>query len=116
MEEIFQDINMHMLETKCTLNLGQLLKIALDLKWYLWQKMKSIKNTRVLELVLDNTSIGINGTTLETIFVVVTIDNPMVVIQVHVGKNTIEDVMLDGVSKVNIIIEQLCGKLGLPKP
>jgi hypothetical protein len=40
----------------------------------------------------------------------------MGVIQVHVGKNTIEDVILGGGSKVNIIIKQLCGKLGLPKP
>jgi len=53
---------------------------------------------------------------LETILVVVTIDNPMVVIQVHVGKNTIKDVILDGESQVNIIIKQLCGKLRLPKP
>jgi hypothetical protein len=35
MEEIFQDINIHMLETKCTLNLRQLFEIALDLNWYL---------------------------------------------------------------------------------
>jgi hypothetical protein len=65
---------------------------------------------------LDNTSIEISGATLETIIVVVTIDNPIAVIQVHVGKNTIEDVFLDGGSRVNIIIKQLCGKLGLPKP
>jgi hypothetical protein len=32
MEEIFQDINKQMLETSCTLNLGQLIKITLDLK------------------------------------------------------------------------------------
>lgn len=85
MEEIFQDINMHMLETKCILNLGQLLKIAFDLKWYLWQKMKSLKNTKVSKSILENTSIRINGATLGTIIVVVTIDNPMGVIQVHVG-------------------------------
>jgi hypothetical protein len=30
----------------------------------------------------------------------------MAIIQVHVGKNTIEDVLLDGGFKVNIIIEQ----------
>jgi len=34
-EKIFQDINKQMLETY-TLNLGQLLKIALELKKYLW--------------------------------------------------------------------------------
>jgi hypothetical protein len=33
----------------------------------------------------------------------IVIDNHMVVIQVHIGKNTIDDVLLDGGSKVNII-------------
>ncbi len=40
----------------------------------------------------------------------------MAVIQVQIGKNTIEDVLLDGGSKINIITEQLKLKLGLPKP
>jgi hypothetical protein len=38
----------------------------------------------------------------------------MVVIQVQIGKNIIEDVLLDGSFGVNIITEQL--SLGLPKP
>jgi hypothetical protein len=33
----------------------------------------------------------------------ITIDNHMVVIQVHIGKNTIEDMLLDGGFGVNII-------------
>jgi len=37
----------------------------------------------------------------------------MVVIQVYIGKNTIEDVLLDGGFGVNIIILRL--RLGLPK-
>jgi hypothetical protein len=40
----------------------------------------------------------------------------MVVIQVHIGKNIIEDVLLDEGSRINIIIEQLRLRLGLPKP
>jgi hypothetical protein len=40
----------------------------------------------------------------------------MVVIQVQIGKNTREDVLLNGGSGVNIIIEQLRLRLGLPKP
>ncbi len=32
------------------------------------------------------------------------------------GKNTIEDVLLDGGLKVNIITNFFCNKLGLPKP
>jgi hypothetical protein len=39
----------------------------------------------------------------------------MIVIQVHVKKNTIYDVFLDGGLRVNIIIKQLNIRLGLPK-
>jgi hypothetical protein len=48
----------------------------------------------------------------------VTIDLHMEIIQVHVGKNILKDVLLDGGSSVNIIIEDLKKKLGLllPKP
>jgi hypothetical protein len=40
----------------------------------------------------------------------------MAVIQVQIGNNTIKDVLLDGGPKINIIIEQLKLRLGLPKP
>jgi hypothetical protein len=40
----------------------------------------------------------------------------MSVIQVQVGKNIVEDVLIDGGASVNIIIENLRTKLGLPKP
>jgi hypothetical protein len=36
MEQIFQDINKQMMETTCTLRLGQILQITLDLKKYMW--------------------------------------------------------------------------------
>jgi hypothetical protein len=39
----------------------------------------------------------------------------MAVIQIDIGKNTIDDVLLDGGSKINIIIEQLRLRLGFPK-
>ncbi len=39
-EEIFLDISKQMLEISYTLNFGQLIKIALKLKGYLWQKLK----------------------------------------------------------------------------
>jgi len=39
------------------------------------------------------------------------------IIQVQVGKNIIEDVLIDGSrASVNIIIKNLKTKLGLPKP
>ncbi len=44
--------------------------------------------------------------------IVIVIDNHMVVIQVQIGKNTIEDVSLDGGSRVT---EQLRLRLGHPK-
>jgi len=40
----------------------------------------------------------------------------MVVIQVQVRKNIVEDVLKNGGASVNIIMENLKTKLGLPKP
>ncbi len=40
MEQVFQDIKRQMLKITCTLRLGQLLKITLDLQKYMWQKLK----------------------------------------------------------------------------
>ncbi len=47
--------------------------------------------------------------------IVVAIDNHMAVIQVQIGKNTIDDVLLDGGFGVNIITKHLRLRLGLPK-
>ncbi len=51
MEQIFQDIKKQMLETTCTLRLGKLLKITLDLQKYTWQKLKlekpNVTNTHI---------------------------------------------------------------------
>jgi hypothetical protein len=44
------------------------------------------------------------------------IDHQMAIIQVQVGKKYINDVLIDGGSKVNIIIENLKVQLSLPKP
>jgi hypothetical protein len=40
----------------------------------------------------------------------------MAIIQVQVGKNIVEDVLIDGGPNVNIITKNLKTKLGLPKP
>jgi hypothetical protein len=40
----------------------------------------------------------------------------MVVIQVQIGNNIIKDAFMDGGSRINIIIEQLKLRLGLPRP
>jgi hypothetical protein len=44
------------------------------------------------------------------------VNNQMVVIQVQVGKNIAEGVLLDGGANVNIKIKNLKTKLGLSKP
>jgi hypothetical protein len=48
--------------------------------------MKPIKNTKAAKPTLENANIRTNGTTLEIGLAVITNDNHMVVIQVHVGK------------------------------
>jgi hypothetical protein len=68
-----------MLKTSYILSLRQLLKIAPELKKYLWQKLKPDK------------------------IYYVTIYNHTTIIQVQIGKNTIEDVFMDISYGVNII-------------
>jgi hypothetical protein len=51
----------------------------------------------------------LNTTTIE-------VDNEMAIIQIQVGKNIIENVLIDGGASVNIITKNLITKLGLPKP
>jgi hypothetical protein len=93
-----------MLETKYIMGLGQLLKITPYPKWNLWQKRKPITSTMMPKLVIENTHIANNGIVMETCLITMVIDNHRVVIQVQVGKNTIENILLDGGFKVNIII------------
>ncbi len=85
----------------------------MNLKIYLWKKLKP-KKTQSVSKVTTSKQVGFLipkvGTTI------VAINNHMAVIQVQIGKNTIEDALLDGGIGINIIIEQLRLKLGLPKP
>jgi hypothetical protein len=90
-----------MLETSYTLNLRGLLKIVLELKIYLWQKLKLNKTQIVSKTTIEK---QFGSLVLEVRIVVVAIDNHMAIIQVQIGKNTIEDVLLDGGFGVNIII------------
>ncbi len=111
-KEIFLDIAKQMLETSHTLNLGHLLKITPKLKKYIWQKLKPKKIQNVSKTTIVK---QVGSLVPEVGIVAVTIDNHMVVIQVQIGKNTIEDVLLDRDSGINIITKQLRLKLGLPK-
>jgi hypothetical protein len=56
------------------------------------------------------------STILDFSITIVVIDNHMVVIQVQIGRNTIDNVLLDGGYRVNIIAKQSKARLGLPKP
>jgi len=105
-----------MLETTYTLRLDQLLKITLDLKKYMWQKLKLKKLNIVTKQILQpnvaimvETHSKLNTTDIE-------VDNQMAVIQIQAGKNIVEDVLINGGASVNNIIENLKTKLGLPKP
>jgi hypothetical protein len=67
---------------------------------YLWQKLKPDKTQNLSKTTMNkqvNYSIPKVGTT------VVVIDNHMAIIQVKIGKNTIEHVLLDGGFGINIV-------------
>ena len=55
-------------------------------------------------------------TTEELIAATEAIDKHMPVISIYIGKNIVDDVLLDGGSGVNIITEEERCRLGLPKP
>jgi hypothetical protein len=91
-----------MLKKSYTLNLGQLFKIVLELKRYLLHKLKLEKTHSLSKPNIkkqDGYLIPEVGTTI------ITIDNHMIVIQIQIGMNTIEDVLLDGGFGVNIMTE-----------
>ncbi len=102
-----------MLKISYTLNLGQLLQIAPKLKKYVWQKLKPKKTQNLSKATIEK---QVGSLVPKVVTTVVVIDNHMVIIQVQIGKNTIEDVLLDVGSKINIITKQLKLRLGLPKP
>ncbi len=101
-----------MLEISYTMSLGQLFKIAVELKRYIWQKLKLNKTHNVNK---TTTQEQVGSSIPEVGTIVIAIDTHMVVIQVQIGKNMIQDVLLDGGYRVNIITEQLRLRLGLPK-
>jgi hypothetical protein len=66
--------------------------LALDLKWYVVSKVYHSSQPTPLQGPPSNV-------------VSITIDLHMVIIYVHVGKNLVKDVLLDGGSSVNITIK-----------
>jgi len=65
-------------------------------------------------VILEPNVVIVVETHFEIDTIAIEVDNQMVVIQVQVGKNIVEDVLLDGAS-VNIKTKNLITKLGLPK-
>jgi len=90
LEEILRDINIQVLKIKYVINLGQFLKIVLDIKWYIFKPVMYVQPIQP-----------------ELTYVIMAIDHRMVVIQVQVGKNFVDDVLIDGGFGVNIIIKNL---------
>jgi hypothetical protein len=98
---ILENITQQLLENKHTFTLGQFFKITPDLKQYVVAKLALGKKKTII--------VGPN-----LVIALVVIDCHMVVIQVQVNKNIVENVLLDGGSNVNIMMEKLWKMLGLP--
>jgi hypothetical protein len=78
------------METTYTLRLGQLLKIAPNLKKYMWQKLKRKKHDIATKVILESNVAIVIETHSKVDTVTIEVDNQMVVIQVQVGKNIVE--------------------------
>ncbi len=87
-KDIFLDITIgkQVLQTSYTLSLGQLHKIARELKQNLWQKIK-LEKTQNVNKATTKKQVGYS--VLEEGITIVTIDKHMVVIQVWTWKNII---------------------------
>ncbi len=94
-----------MLETTYTLSLGQLLKIAPNLKKYMWQKLKQKKPNIITKVILEPIVAIVVDTHSKVDIVATKVDDQMSVIQMEVGKNIVEDVLINGGASVNNIIE-----------
>jgi hypothetical protein len=65
---------------------------------------------------LAHGKITITTTRPNLVIIVVVINLHMVMIQVHAGKNIVEDVLLNGGFDVNIMTKELRKQLGFPSP
>ncbi len=100
---ILENITQHLLKSKHALTLGQLFKITSNLRQCVATKLASRRRT--ITVLRPNPVIAL-----------VAIDLHIAMIQVQVGKNMVEDVLLDGGSKMNIMMKELWNRLGFPNP
>jgi hypothetical protein len=92
-----------LLESEHTFTLGKFFRIAPNLRQYVGAKITPRR--RIVIMPRPNPVIAF-----------VAIDPHMVVIKIQVGKNMVEDVLLDGGSNVNIMTKELQKWLRLPSP
>ncbi len=81
----------------------------------MWQNLKPKEPNIAIKVISDPSVAIVIETHSRVHSIVIDIDNQMFIIQVQVGKNIVEDFLLDGGTSVNIITENLGTKLGLPK-
>ena len=79
----------------------------------LFQSLTEFVRSRLTEAVTQPSR---TPTTKELIAATKAVDKHMPVISISIGKNIVDDVLLDGGSGVNVITEEERHKLGLPKP
>ncbi len=78
----------------------------------MWQKLKPEKpNIAIKQISKPNVTIVVE-TCFELDIVAMKVDNQMVIIQIQVGENIVEDVLINGRASVNIITKNLITKLG----
>ncbi len=73
------------------INLGQLLRIVPNIKWYICKLVKFVQPVQPEHVHL------------KPAYATMAIDHQMAIIQIQVGKNFMDDVVIDGGSRVNII-------------
>jgi hypothetical protein len=77
----------------------------------MWKKLKQKKpNITTKQISKPNVAIVVE-THSELDIATIKVDNQMAIIQVQIGKNIVEDVLIDGGASVNIITKNLITKL-----
>jgi hypothetical protein len=73
----------------------------------MWQKLKPKKPSITIKVILKANVATMIETHFEVDITTMKVNNQMAIIQVQVGKNPIEDILLNGGASVNIIIKNL---------
>ncbi len=73
----------------------------------MWQNLKLEKPNIASKVILEPSVAIVVETHIELNIVTIEVDNQMVVIQIQVGKHIVEDVLIDGRARINIITKNL---------